>query len=219
MPLPAPFSHIKAVVFDFDGTLAHLTLDFNVLNAAVCDAVRELLPEAPPFTPPALEWVEACMKTIGSNQAELANLLRLRAEEALLGVEVEAARQGGLFPHTRRLLLRLREDGLRAGVITRNCRPAVLTVFPDLEEFCPLLAREDVSKTKPDPEHLLRMLDILGVMPKDSLMIGDHPMDILTGKRAGTMTLGVTCGHASRARLQEAGADLILEHCGLIFGQ
>lgn len=204
-------------MFDFDGTLAHLTLDFNVLNTAVHEAVREIFPDALPFTPPALEWVAACLENLGPGRDELKQRLRLRAEEALLAVEVEAARQGSLFPHTRELLQNLRANGLRGGVITRNCRPAVLTAFPDLEEFCPLLAREDVPKTKPDPEHLLRMLDILGVTPKESLMVGDHPLDILTGKRAGTMTMGVTCGHASYARLREAEPDLILAHCGLIF--
>ena len=158
MPLPPPFAHILAVVFDFDGTLARLTLDFNALNAAVHDAVRGVFPAAPPFTPPALEWVALCAQSTGPRRPELAALLRLRAEEALLAVEVAAARQGALFPHTRELLLNLRENGLNAGVITRNCRPAVLTVFPDLEAFCPLLAREDVAKTKPDPAHLLRML-------------------------------------------------------------
>ncbi len=216
MPLPPPFAHIKAVVFDFDGTLAHLTLDFNVLNSAVHDAVRGVFPAAPPFAPPALEWVAACAQIAGQHQPELAASLRLRAEEALLAVEVDAARRGALFPHTRDLLLNLRENGLKAGVITRNCRPAVLAVFPDLEEYCPLLAREDVPETKPNPEHLLRMLDILKTPPQNGLMVGDHPLDILTGKRAGTMTLGVACGHSSYKLLREAGPDLILEHCGRI---
>lgn len=216
MPLPPPFAHILAVVFDFDGTLARLTLDFNALNAAVHDAVRGVFPAAPPFTPPALEWVALCAQSTGPRRPELAALLRLRAEEALLAVEVAAARQGALFPHTRELLLNLRENGLNAGVITRNCRPAVLEVFPDLEDYCPLLAREDVPETKPNPEHLLRMLDILKTPPENALMVGDHPLDILTGKRAGTMTLGVTCGHASYELLREAEPDLILENCGCL---
>jgi phosphoglycolate phosphatase len=58
------------------------------------------------------------------------------------------------------------------------------------------------------------MLDILGVSPQDSLMVGDHPLDILTGQRVGAMTLGVTCGHASRDQLKAASPDGILEHCG-----
>ena len=214
MPLAAPFTRIKAVVFDFDGTLARLTLDFAVLNETVHQAVLEVFPAAPAFAPPALEWVAACLRMVAPEQPGLAALINRRAEEALTAVEVAAAEKGELFPHTRPLLTRLQQEGAAAGVITRNCRAAVLTVFPDLEAFCPLLAREDVAKTKPDPAHLLRMLEILGVAPQDSLMVGDHPMDILTGQRAGTMTAGVTCGHCAYDRLKAAGPDDILAHCG-----
>ncbi len=214
MSLAAPFSRIKAVVFDFDGTLARLTLDFSVLNESVRQAVLEIFPAAPVFIPPALEWVAACLQITGSKHSELAIQINRRAEEALAAVEVTAAAKGELFPHTRPLLARLRQEGIAAGVVTRNCRAAVLTVFPDLETFCPLLAREDVPKPKPDPAHLLRMLEILDVAPQDSLMVGDHPMDILTGQRAGTMTAGVTCGHCAYDRLKAAGPDDILAHCG-----
>ena len=214
MPLAAPFTRIKAVVFDFDGTLARLTLDFSILNETVHNAVREVFPTAPPFTPPALEWVEACRRMLGAKQTDLAMLINCRAEEALTVVEVAAAEKGELFPHTRPLLKLLNKEGIAAGVITRNCRAAVLTVFPDLEAFCPLLAREDVPSPKPDPAHLWRMLEILHVAPQDSLMVGDHPMDILTGQRAGAMTAGVTCGHCSYDRLKAANPDEILEHCG-----
>ena len=218
MSLPAPFTHIQAVVFDFDGTLARLTLDFKAMNEAVRQAVLRVFPQAPPFTPPALEWVRACMQAT-NKQPDLSRLISARAEETLLAVEVAAAQKGALFPHTRPLLKTLSAQGVAAGVITRNCRAAVLTVFPDLEAFCPLLAREDVPATKPDPTHLLRMLDILHVAPQDSLMVGDHPMDILTGKRAGAMTAGVTCGHCPQAQLLAAEPDIILDHCGQLVAQ
>lgn len=214
MPLIAPFAHLQTVVFDFDGTLARLTLDFNELNTAVYEAVRQVFPKAPPFEPPALEWVDACLRRARPENTELAELIRCRAEAALLAVEVAAARKGELFSHTRPLLARLHADGTNIGVITRNCRAAVLTVFPDLEDHCLLLAREDVPAPKPDPAHLLRMLNLLRSGPAQSLMVGDHPLDILTGQRAGTMTVGVTCGHASFAQLQTAKPNVILEHCG-----
>ena len=220
MSLIVPLAHLHTVIFDFDGTLARLTLDFNELNTAVYEAVRQVFPEAPPFKPPALEWVAACLCLAGPEKPKLVELIRNQAENALLAVEVAAARKGELFPHTRPLLARLRANGAHIGVITRNCRAAVLTVFPDLEEHCVLLAREDVPAPKPDPAHLLRMLELLRSTPPKSLMVGDHPMDILTGQRAGTMTVGVTCGQASRAQLQAANPDVILEHCGqLVVGQ
>ena len=214
MPLIAPLAYMDAVVFDFDGTLAKLTLDFNELNAAVHAAVRRVFPKAPDFTAPALEWVETCLNRVRAENADLAALISEQAEEAMIAVEVAAARRGELFPHTRHVLSHLYAGGANVGIITRNCRAAVRTVFPDMDEYCLLLTREDVPAPKPDPAHLLAMLALLRAAPAKSLMVGDHPMDILTGQRAGTRTVAVTCGHASYEQLLAAKPNLILGHCG-----
>ncbi len=44
-------------------------------------------------------------------------------------------------------------------------------------------------------------------------MIGDHPLDIQTGKAAGILTAGVCSGSGSRAELSAAGADWIADDC------
>jgi phosphoglycolate phosphatase len=43
-------------------------------------------------------------------------------------------------------------------------------------------------------------------------MIGDHPLDIETGRRAGTKTCGVFTGHFQKNDFIEARADLVLPH-------
>ena len=219
MPLIPPLAHMHAVVFDFDGTLAKLTLDFNELNSAVHAAVRRVFPKAPEFAAPALEWVENCLSRTEAENPDLAALIHERAEEAMIAVEVAAAHRGELFSHTRHVLSHLYAGGANVGIITRNCRAAVRTVFPDIDEYCLLLAREDVPAPKPDPAHLLRMLALLRAAPAKSLMVGDHPMDILTGQRAGTRTVAVTCGHASYEQLLAAKPNLILAHCGELIGE
>jgi phosphoglycolate phosphatase-like HAD superfamily hydrolase len=42
-------------------------------------------------------------------------------------------------------------------------------------------------------------------------MVGDTPVDVYAGQRAGAQTIGVLCGLGSRASLQNAGADLLLD--------
>jgi len=74
--------------------------------------------------------------------------------------------------------------------------------------FC----RDAVNKVKPHPEHLNMALNKLGCLAKHTLMIGDHPLDIKTGRRAGTKTCGVLTGHFQKNDFIEAGADLILPH-------
>ena len=59
-------------------------------------------------------------------------------------------------------------------------------------------------------------LSKLGSQAHHSLMIGDHPIDIMTGRNAGTMTCGVLTGRCEKNDFIEAGADLILSHAGEI---
>ena len=133
-------------------------------------------------------------------------------------MELKAAAKGRLFAHTRPLLARLREHGLKLGVITRNCTPAVGQVFPDAAEHVDcVLPREAVARVKPDPEHLLAALARLSVEPGQSLMVGDHPMDIETGRRAGTLTAGVAGGNITLDGLRRAGPDFAAPDCAALF--
>jgi len=46
--------------------------------------------------------------------------------------------------------------------------------------------------------------------PTSTLMVGDHPLDIETGRQAGTFTAGVLTGHFQEIDFLRAGADLVL---------
>ena len=180
---------IQALVFDFDGTLAVPTLDFTVMrNAALEAAARHVtVPDRPDL--PTME----VLALVGAATEE-ARAARAAALEAIRDVEIAAAAHGSLFPFVRPMLARLRELDLRMAIVTRNCPEAVAAVFPDAAEYAAVLTRDDVPHIKPDPRHLTAALDILHVAPENALMIGDHPMDVEVGKRAGTFTAAVASG-------------------------
>lgn len=194
---------VTALVFDFDGTLARQTLDFAVMRreAAAAMAGHVAVPDRPEL--PTMEL----LALIGTKTAA-ARAARQAALAAVRRVEIEAAGKSSLFPYVRPMLARLRELGLGMGIITRNCPEAVSLVFPDVAEHCLLLTRDDVPKVKPDPGHLLQALEALGRRPENALMIGDHPMDIAVGKRAGSRTAGVATGGHSLEALLACSPDL-----------
>lgn len=206
------FPSLEAVVFDFDGTLAELVIDFEIMKNMVARAAGAYLPEVPPANGlPVLEYVSRLAGNIraavspGAAEAYVA-----AAARGIRDQEVASARTARLFPGTRDALRLLAGHGLKVGIITRNCRAAVLTVFPDATEYAGVLvARDDARHVKPDPRHLLDALRVLGADPARSLMVGDHPMDLATGRAAGARTAGVASGRVGLDELARHQPDYL----------
>lgn len=207
--------NIAGVVFDFDGTLAELHLDFaqmkrqiGLLYADICNGA----PNGP--SQPALEWIESLTADLTTRDPVSASAFRRRAHELIVDMEIEAAHRGRLFAFTRPILEQLRAAEVRTAIITRNCETAVRIVFPDVDECCDgFLSRDHVARVKPDPDHLLQALRHICVTPGAALMVGDHPIDIRTGLLAGVLTAGVFSGNASRADLEQSGAGWVARSC------
>ncbi len=207
--------NIESIVFDFDGTLAELRLDFADMKNRLNLLSKQFHPISPPppFLP-VLEWVGWLEESIGETDAILAKDFRKAALSLIVEIEMEAARNGSLFPFTRPLLIKILQGGISTAIITRNCDSAVRSVFPDISTYCSaFFARDHVPSPKPDPAHLIRALEAIGADSGSALMVGDHPLDIQTGKAAGVLTAGVCSGNTSREVLLESGADWVAENC------
>lgn len=206
-----PFSaDIEAVLFDFDGTLAELTIDFGEMRRRVLHLLQER----------GIEPDRLSSRFVLESITEGAALLRERggdwrgfagaAHAAVRRVELAAAEAGGLFPGAHATLAWLRDTGTRFAIVTRNCRPAVRLLLDRAELHCPvLLTRDDVSHLKPDPRHLTHALEALACPAHRSLMVGDHPVDMQTARRAGVRAAGVLTGNSTREELEQAGAEVV----------
>ena len=86
----------------------------------------------------------------------------------------------------------------------------LLTDMGIIQFFDYLLGADNVTKHKPDPEPVLQTLRTMHIDAAETLVIGDMPVDILMGSRAGCRTCAVTYGNATRKELEEAGSDYII---------
>ncbi|HSX17185.1 MAG TPA: HAD-IA family hydrolase [Patescibacteria group bacterium] len=71
---------------------------------------------------------------------------------------------------------------------------------------------DDVTRTKPDPEAVLKALDMLGLKPDEVVAMGDHPVDIKAARAAGVHAMGTTHGFSTAAELKEAGAFMTVDN-------
>jgi phosphoglycolate phosphatase len=204
---------IRAVIFDFDGTLAVLNIDFGSMREQVFDLIKEFgVSEERVGQKHALEIIDEVFSILFQEDPKAADAFYRRSHGILQEIEMASAGEGRLFPSIEETLACLRRDGMKVAIVTRNCGEAVRKVFPRIDEFCDVFVpRNSVRNVKPHPEHLTAVLEALHVSAEEALMVGDHPLDIQAGKRMGTKTIGVLTGKSKREDFEEAGADYVLE--------
>ncbi|HAJ27298.1 MAG TPA: hypothetical protein DCG53_08680 [Syntrophus sp. (in: bacteria)] len=220
MPPTIPsYPDLKAFVFDFDGTIAGLNIDFPAMRKAVlaqltsfdisCDELRDLY---------VLEMISAGKQLIANRFPGRENTYYQQAVALVKDIEINAARRGSLLEGTREMFIHLRAQSLKTGIVTRNCRDAVNIVFPDILSFVDIvLTRDETLLVKPDPDHLIKVLEAFSLPAAKVAMVGDHEMDMQLAKDVGAYAIGVLTGHAGSAELSGAGADMIVNKASDIF--
>lgn len=201
-----------ALLFDFDGTLAVLKLDFDEMRQRLFAlAVGQGLPPAELRGMFVLEMVDHATALLRDRQPALAAAFYRDAHQLIQDIEVEAARHSTLLPGVNDLLDTLRQRRIGVGIVTRNCDAAVRMMFPQIDAYCQaFVARDHVTRVKPHPQHLQTALMHMGSEPTRTVMVGDGVIDMQAGKAFGMFTIGVLSGTSTRERLLEHGADLVL---------
>ena len=204
----------QAVLFDFDGTLAP--------NLDLPDMRRQVIALTETFTVPAdvyadryiVEVIDAATAWLREREPATSATYHESAHRLILDIEINAAATTNPFPGIGEKLEQLKAQGLQLGVVTRNCRAAVLQVFPDLlDHVHALFARDDTAHLKPDPRHLRGCLAALGCESSTSVMVGDGPLDMHAGRALDMYCIGVLTGGGDAQTLSNAGAHEVIEHC------
>lgn len=119
-----------------------------------------------------------------------------------------------LFPHVKETLVTLYERGYVLTVASSRLSASLKGFLQDMgiaPYISYVLGADNVDKAKPDPEPVLKTLREMGYSPADALVVGDMPVDILMGSRAGALTCAVTYGNASRSALAATGATYLID--------
>jgi len=210
-----------AVLFDFDGTLVP-NLDLTDMRRQIAAMAKAAgVPDSVYHGLYIVEIIEASQAWLRDQDTALASSAEAYAaasHQRINDIEMQAASNTVPFTAVRQVLNQLRDKGYRLGIVTRNCRAAVLTMFPDMDEYVDCLhARDDVVHLKPDPRHLQDNLDALGAEASLSVMVGDGALDMQAGQALGMRCVGVLTGSNDTRALTDAGAtEVLADYRGLV---
>ncbi len=184
---------VRAVVFDLDGTLVDSAAD---IAAALSDVFEDAgLPRVDAETVEAalgfgaFQLVRTVLAAVdpvrAANDEEVSELL----ERYLVRYAADPARFATVYADGVAAVTVLSRAGVRLGVCTNKdtaLSEAVLSAVGLGGLIDVVLGRDSVPHPKPDPRHLLDVLERLGVDPEHALYVGDNPIDVAVARGAGT---------------------------------
>ncbi len=203
------------VVLDLDGTL---------LDSApgIGDALNRTLAEAgrPPLT------LAQTTALIGDGARDLVRRAFEGTGDALAEAEVTgwferfiaiyepvAAHSTPAFPGVAETLAALHGAGWRLGVCTNKPASATRAVLRALDfeaYFGAVVGGGAGAPLKPDPRHLLAVLEALGACAHEAVMVGDAENDVKVARAAGVPVVCVRYGYA-RGSPESLGADALID--------
>ncbi len=206
---------IELLVFDLDGTLV--------------DSKRDLI-QAVNATRAAAQLPPLADDTIASYVgAGAPTLIRRAVGEEASQEQLDRSLQfflayyrAHMLDHTRpypgvpEALDRLREAGIRMAVLTNKPVRFSRELLRGLglgDHFQVIYGGNSFESKKPHPEGLQRVMAELGVLPGQTLVVGDSAIDVQTARNAGARSCGVTYGFQPET-LAENPPDLVVESFG-----
>jgi phosphoglycolate phosphatase-like HAD superfamily hydrolase len=222
--MPISMARVRAILFDVDGTLADTDDAYIERVHDRLGPVRGLFPgrNARPF----LRWALTTAISPANTLMGIPDILGV--DTHLVNATNWVSDRFGqdapshfvLMPGVLAMLARLKRRH-RLGVVTARSERATRAFLQkfDMGPFFDVVAHAQSARyTKPHADPIIWCAQSLGITSDACLMVGDTAVDIHCGRSAGAQTIGVLCGFGSRAELERAGADLVLEHTANLAG-
>lgn len=202
---------IRAVLFDLDGTLLDSAPDLVAtlnhlrsnrgLAAMPVEELRHFVSRGAPGL------IKAGMPPCDEDtfQQSRTAFLQYYANNSVINTRP--------FEGVEALLMKLKNAGIPWGIVTNKAEFLTLPIVAQVgwaSAAGAVICGDSVEFSKPHPAPVLAACELLGILPADTLMVGDDKRDIEAGKRAGCHTALVTYGYATEDDCAEMDGQTVL---------
>jgi HAD superfamily hydrolase (TIGR01509 family) len=203
---------VKAVIFDWDGTLADtrkaVVQSFQkVLTEAGCRISDTFIERRMGIgtKKTIIEAFRECQKRL-----DVSTLKKLADEK--ISIHAGLADIAYLFDGVTELLEEL-QNKTRIALATMSNRKVINNLLPAKKiaaYFEVVVSADDVANPKPDPEVFLLTAKKLGVDPEDCVVVEDSVFGVRAARAANMKCIAVPSGVYSREELEKEQPDLII---------
>lgn len=158
------------VIFDFDGTLYQIDVEWKELKNKLYRTAEDM------GLPGNFRSLRELYSLSADHPEIKRELIRIQTDYEMMGRKDSVGIEQGIKAARWRL-----SRGLRCSICSSNTRSVLLNMVGDWG-FDPIIALDDVSKPKPDPEGILRIIE--GSV-EDVVMLGNSDFDSDAAERAG----------------------------------
>ena len=119
-----------------------------------------------------------------------------------------------IFDGLKEVLDELKRRGTLFAIVSNKPHNVACDVVRELYGegyFETVVGQKPGGVLKPDPTEVLNVARLLGAKIEECAYIGDTSTDMITGKRAGMLTVGVLWGFRGKDELLQNGADVTVE--------
>jgi phosphoglycolate phosphatase len=208
-------SRFDTIIYDLDGTLIDSARD-------MCVAVSRVLADhgLPPITDEDARLFMGEGSKMTMRRAFAKNGRTLDDGEAsavtrefVRYYEQDPIRYTTAFDGVAEVVARLDRLGLRQGVATNKFEKPARTILQGLKLMPPIVevaGADTFPVRKPDPGHLLMLIDRIGGRRDRAVMIGDSIHDVKAAHGAGLPAVLVSWGYTAKPA-DELGAEAVIE--------
>lgn len=185
-------NHVKAVLFDLDGTLMDSMWLWADIDVEYLGRYGYELPDDLQKSIEGMGFTETAHYFKKRFQIPC-EIEEIKAEWNRMAFE-KYAFEVGPKPGAPAFLKKLRKNGIRTAIASSNSHELIRACLKNNgmeDQFDCIVTSCDVAKGKPSPDIYLRAAQLLGIEPQNCLVFEDVPMGILAGKSAGMRVCAV----------------------------
>lgn len=193
---------IKAVLFDFDGTLVD-NMEFHYKSLIKTAGGKVNIEPMDLFVMEGMQIFDITADLLKDLKLDEHGIKMFIKKKKKLYMEI--AKDLRMRPDALRLIKKLRKLNYKIGLVTGSVKEYLDLHFSsrDYALFDHLITDKETEKFKPDPEPYLKSAEGLGVKPEECVAIDNAPLGVESAKSAGMICIGllstVTEEHLKRA--------------------